>query len=276
MRTLLRNYYLIVVSGIGNKITKMFKSKTVIISGGLGDIGRDIVRLFATKGASISVGDIHSTVVAQEFIEEVKQLSETKNIIYSQVDIADPTQVQKWVAETVDKLNTIDIAIPNAATATLAGIMEVSPQQWSDELKVNLNGAFYLSQFAAAEMIKLDLAGRIVLVGSWAAHSVHPNLPTYSVSKAGLSMLCKCLALELAPHHILVNEIAPGYVNAGLSKKIFETNSAAKEQAERKVPVGKVLNAEDIAEKVLWLCDFSNEHMTGSTLLVDGGLSLLS
>src|SRR5690606_1294359 len=101
-----------------------------------------------------------------------------------------------------------------------AALSEISPSDWNSQLNVNLSGAFYLAQNAAQRLLTAHRGGRIVFVGSWAAHAPHLNMIPYSVSKAGLRMLCKCMALELAPHQITVNEIAPGYVDAGLSGKI--------------------------------------------------------
>jgi glucose 1-dehydrogenase len=91
-----------------------------------------------------------------------------------------------------------------------------------------------------------------------------------------LRMLCKCMALELAPHGILVNEIAPGYVDAGMSRRICEQDPLRRKQALKKVPVRKFIMAEEVARQVVQLCHPQNQNITGSTLLMDGGLSLLS
>ena len=88
-------------------------------------------------------------------------------------------------------------------------------------------------------------------------------------------MLCKCMALELAPHNILVNEIAPGFVDAGLSGRSFEKNPVLKKESQEKVPIKKLISAGEVARQVVLLCHPLNEHMTGSTVLMDGGLSLL-
>jgi glucose 1-dehydrogenase len=89
-------------------------------------------------------------------------------------------------------------------------------------------------------------------------------------------MLCQCLALELAPHRILVNEIAPGYVNAGLSGRFWKKDPALGNQAKDRVPIKKLISSEAVACQVVQICHPNNEHMTGSTLLMDGGLSLLT
>ena len=116
--------------------------------------------------------------------------------------------------------------------------------------------------------------GRIVFIGSWAAHAAHNAIPAYCVAKAGLRMLCKCMALEFAPHGILVNEVAPGYVNAGLSAQGWAQNPDAREAARQRVPIQELIEPQEVALQVAHLCEPANRHMTGSVLLMDGGLSL--
>ena len=250
-----------------------FENQTVIISGGLGDIGLATALAFANEGASIALGDIKSPQEADLSLREIKDLNVQGH--YQQVDVTDANAVQAWVAEVEDRIGVRKIIIANAATATVADIHSLTPQQWSRELSVNLDGAFYLTQCATNRLRDLQVPGRVIFVGSWAAHAVHTQLPAYSVSKAGLRMLCKCLALELAPHNILVNEIAPGYVHAGLSGRIWEKDPALGELAKNRVPIKKLIRVEDVAEQMVYLCHSSNQHMTGATYLMDGGLSLL-
>lgn len=253
-----------------------FKTHRVIISGALGDIGRSIIEAFVLQGADVALGDVKPITEAQDFLGSLKSLNPEVKLLYDQVDVREPESVKTWIDRATLELGFLDIIIPNAAIVTIKGIMEINPQEWTDELKVNLDGVFYLSRFATEKLLRENRPGRIVFVGSWAAETVHQNLPAYSVSKAALRMLSKCLALELAPKDILVNEIAPGYVDAGLSKKVFERDVSAKLDAIGKVPVKRIIPTEEVARNVLWLCDFDNKHMTGSTLLMDGGLSLLS
>jgi NAD(P)-dependent dehydrogenase (short-subunit alcohol dehydrogenase family) len=253
-----------------------FKNHCVIISGALGDIGRSIVKAFVLKGANVALGDVKQIDEAQAFLASLNLLNPEVKVLYDTVDVRDPSQVKQWVDRATNELGSLDIIVPNAATVTIKGIMEIRPQEWANELKVNLDGAFYLSRFASEKLLQEKVSGRLVFVGSWAAEAVHQNLPTYSVSKAGLRMLSKCMALELAPNDILVNEIAPGYVDAGLSKQVLDGDASAKLKATEKVPVKRIMHPDEVASSVLWLCDFENKHMTGSTLLMDGGLSLLS
>jgi NAD(P)-dependent dehydrogenase (short-subunit alcohol dehydrogenase family) len=251
----------------------IFKKSTVILSGGLGDIGRAIANEFAKLGANIAIGDIHPVRHGQEFLASIEEYQFKS--IYHQVDVTSANEVQRWVDEVETELGIPDIIIANAATVTFGGIHEITPEQWSHELRVNLDGAFHLTKIASARLLHHRLPGRVVFMGSWAASAVHPNIPSYCVSKAGIRMLCKCLALELAPHNILVNELAPGFVDAGLSGRIFEKDPSTRIEALQKVPIKKLISPFEVARQVVLLCHPENEHMTGSTLLMDGGLSLL-
>lgn len=252
---------------------KIFNNQTVIISGGLGDIGLAVAHEFAALGASIAIGDIHTANDAYKVLR--KFVDQNFKVHYQQVDVTDAKAVEAWVNEVEDNLNVPSIIIANAAIVTVAGILDVTSEKWARELDVNLNGSFFLAQSAARRLLEFKLPGRIVFVGSWAAHTVHSNLTPYCVSKAGIRMLCKCMALELAPHNILVNEIALGYVEAGLSGRIWKTQPDLKKQAIEKVPVKKLIQVEEVARQIVQMCHPKNEHMTGSTLLLDGGLSVI-
>lgn len=245
-----------------------------IISGGLGDIGRAIGWELARRGADIAVGDIQEAEKAQPYLAELQSLG--RRARYDRVDVSDADAVNAWIAATEADLGVPDLLVPNAAIVTLTDILHVTPEQWRRELQVNLDGAFHLAQTGAQRLLHHKRPGRIVLIGSWVAHAPRPHIPAYCVSKAGLRMLCKQLALALAPHNILVNEVAPGNVDAGLSARIFERQPELRAPHEQMIPVRKFMQAEDVAYQVAHLCDPQNSQMTGSVLLVDGGLSLLS
>lgn len=248
------------------------KNHIAIISGGLGDIGRAVAFELARRGADIALGDIAESSAASKVLLEIQNLNVRG--VYHQVNVADSDAIDAWLNNVQKELGIPNLIIPNAAIVKTSSLTEISADDWNSQLNVNLSGAFFLAQNAAARLLRAQLPGRIVFMGSWAAHAPHVNMIPYSVSKAGLRMLCKCMALELAPHRILVNEIAPGYVDAGLSGKIFDTNPALRKSATEKVPTHQLITAEEVAAQVAYLCDPQNKQMTGSTLLMDGGLSL--
>src|SRR5262249_40018137 len=166
---------------------------------------------------------------------------------YDRVDVSHAQAVRTWVQAVEDEFGVATLIVPNAAIVTLADALTVTPEQWSRELRVNLDGAFHLAQAGAQRLVHHKMPGRIVFVGSWAAHAPHLSIPAYCTAKAGIRMLCKCLALQLAPHHILVNEVAPGYVDAGLSGQIFQAYPERRVAALRQVPTHELITPEEVA-----------------------------
>jgi len=252
---------------------KTLENQTAIISGALGDIGRSIARELASRGAAVALGDVRSETDAQPFLDELKNSGFRAR--YDCVDVSDADAVNHWIENVENEFGAPNLIVPNAAIVTLEGIRTVTSEQWRRELNINLDGAFHLAQSASLRLLHHQKSGRIVFIGSWAAHAPHPHIPAYSVAKAGLRMLMKCLALDLAPHDILVNEVAPGYVDAGLSGKIFDENPQMRAEAEAKVPVRRLISSGEVALEVAHLCEPQTRHTTGSVVLMDGGLSLL-
>lgn len=248
--------------------------RVALISGGLGDIGKAIGRELARRGADIALCDLANKVEDVDFLDDLHRAS--VRVRYDRVDISDAHAVSQWVANVEAELGIPDLIIPNAAIVTLKSIRDIPPEEWQRELSINLNGAFYMAQDGAKRLLAAGKPGRIIFIGSWAAHSPHTILPTYCVAKAGLRMLMQCMALEFAPQGILVNEVAPGYVDAGLSAKVFVENPKAKKRAVAQVPNRLLITPDEVALQVAHLCHPDNRHMVGTTLLMDGGLSLLT
>lgn len=248
--------------------------RVAIISGAVGDIGAAIARELAARGAAIALGDIAEASRAAPLLEELRNTGAGAR--YDIVDVSDPEAVAAWVGRVEEAFGAPDLIIPNAAIVTLRGVAAITPAQWQRELNINLDGAFYLAQSAAQRLLHHQRPGRIVFIGSWAGHAPHVALPTYCVGKAGLRMLMKCMALELAPHDILVNEVAPGWVDAGLTGRIYDDNPGSREDSRAKVPVRRLIAPGEVAYEVAHLCDPAVRHTTGSVALMDGGLSLLS
>ncbi len=247
-----------------------------IISGGLGDIGSAVARELAARfGAAVSLGDLRPESEARFLLGELRRGG--TQALYTQLDIADADAAARWVSATEAFFGVpADLIVPNAAQVTQKSIRDISPLEWERELSVNLSGSFYLAQAASARLLAAGLPGRIVFVGSWAAEAVHNGLPTYCVSKAGLRMLMRCLALDLAPDGIFVNEVAPGFVDAGLSRQVFDENPRRREAATAQIPNRRLISAAQVARQVAHLCNPETTHCIGSTLLMDGGLSLIT
>ncbi|HRE79831.1 MAG TPA: SDR family oxidoreductase [Opitutaceae bacterium] len=238
---------------------------TAVISGGLGDIGRAIAIALRAAGARVALSDLAPAKTAAQRMPSFH---------YTRVDIADYQQVKTWLQAVERSLSVPTWIICNAGVVIPGSSRATSPALWEKTLSVNLTGSFFLAQLAAERMAKKKLPGRIVFIGSWAGEVPHPQITAYSVAKAGLRMAMKCLATDYAAYGILVNEVAPGIVDAGLSGKMMARTPHLREKTRQRIPVRRMLTPEDVAQGVVSLCDSRNLHMTGSVLLLDGGLTL--
>ena len=245
---------------------KPLKGRVAIITGGIGDIGLAAARALKQRGAKVALGDLATPAAATK---------RAPGFHYTRVDTTKARSIQAWIRKVDTDLGTPDLIVANAGIVDLTGAMDGSEASWRRTIDINLTGAFLFVQAACRNLIHKELPGRVVLVGSWAAHAPHPRLSAYSVAKAGLRMLGQCLALELAPHGIAVNEIAPGFVDAGLTGRIYEENPSLRETARAHVPNGQLIEASEVGSQIAYLCDPSNRHMVGCVHLMDGGLSLL-
>jgi len=251
---------------------RLLDGQVAVVSGGLGAIGSATVRALAAHGADVAWCDLLPEDRALPLIGDVQNFR--RRGLYHRVDIADASAVSIWLQDVEHRLGAPTLIVPNAAVVGVAPWLELSVEDWRRVMAVNLDGAFHLASFATRRMVELRLPGRVVFVGSWAAEHVHLQLPAYCVAKAGLRMLARCMAGALAPHDILVNEISPGFVAAGLADQFPNAAKDSHEASRRQVPIGRMIEPEEVASQIVHLCDPANRHMTGSTLLMDGGLSL--
>ncbi len=248
-----------------SKSTKPLTGRVAVITGGTGDIGLAAARILKKKGAKVALSDLITPAAAAK---------RAPGYHYTRVDTSKPRALQSWIRKVDTDLGPPDLIVANAGIVELVSAMDSSEQAWRRTMDINLSGACFFVQAACRNLIRRDLPGRVVLVGSWAAHAPHPRMTAYSVAKAGLRMLGQCLALELAPHDIAVNEIAPGFVDAGLTGKIYDANPGSRENARTLVPNGRLIEAAEVGDQIAFLCDPANRHMVGSVHLMDGGLSL--
>ena len=196
--------------------------QVAVISGGLGDIGRATAQALTAAGARVALSDIQPASAAHRM----------PGYHYTRIDVTQPAAIDRWLARVTKDLGLPTLVICNAAIVELGSALDTSPDLWRRTLDVNLSGSYFLAQSAARMLVKVRRTGRIVMVGSWAAHAPHARITAYSVAKAGLRMAMKCLAVELASLGILVNEIAPGKVDAGLTAQLLAKDPARRDALE--------------------------------------------
>ena len=232
-----------------------------IITGGLGGIGSAIAKSLAVAAPAV-----------QQHLCGLDEKAVVAGLAtYHRVDVADADQVERWLSG----VSSLRYAVINAAIVSVGNLRTMRLADWRREIDVNLNGAAYCA-IAAARAMAARGGGRIVMLGSWAAERPHPHIPAYSTAKAGLRMLTKLLALEYAADHVVVNELAPGWVDAGLSAAVWEQRPELKAIAETQVPSGRLITAEQVADEVVHLLLRASPHITGSTVTMTGALDLRS
>lgn len=254
-----------------------FKNKIALISGGLGDIGGAIAAEFGSRGIKVAISDLVNADDAKPRLNELR-LKGCSELSYHQVDVTSEDEVSEWISFVEKEWGTPHIIVPNAGIV-VAGLLtgdDLSAGDVKRQLDVNFWGSYHLAVQASKKMKANKIAGRITFIGSWAAERPNARISAYCISKASVRMLCKAMALELAEHDILVNEIAPGIVEGGLSKKNQQKDPELLKVHLKSTPTHKLVSVEEIAKHVLRLSDFENNSITGTTLVVDGGLSLTS
>jgi NAD(P)-dependent dehydrogenase (short-subunit alcohol dehydrogenase family) len=239
----------------------------VAITGGAGDIGSAIGAELARTGARVCLIDAKPPETAEAWVGTAREHGE---VTYAQADVRDRAALDTVLAG----LDPLDVAIAAAGIVRSAPFLDITGDDWRDHLDINLTGAFNLTQGAARLMVQRGRGGRIVLVGSWVGDVPWPEIAAYSASKAGLQMLARSAARELASHRILVNVLAPGIVNAGLARHQLETEPQYARRVARVIPLEELQTPEQVARAAAFLCSAGADYMTGSTLLVDGGCSL--
>ncbi|MBI5396212.1 MAG: SDR family oxidoreductase [Verrucomicrobia bacterium] len=246
-------------------MTTTFPTQPVAaISGGLGDIGFAAAHALKKTGCRVALGDLRDAG------------RDTGGFHVHHVDVASEASVQAWFGAVEAAFGEpASIIVVNAGIACTGSAMSATLDDWNRTLSVNLTGAWLTARAGARRLIEKQMPGRIVFVGSWAAHAPHVELAAYCAAKAGVRMLAQCLALELAGKGILVNEVAPGFVNAGLSGQFFRKDPALAARSSAAVPLGQLIEPGEVAAAIAYLCSPAHRNLTGSTLLLDGGLSLL-
>jgi NAD(P)-dependent dehydrogenase (short-subunit alcohol dehydrogenase family) len=244
---------------------------TALVTGGAGDLGGAMAYELASSGANVVIWDVRSSEQTSRTLNRVR--STGGNILYRQVDVTNREAVDSALSD-FDNLDPLSIVCVNAGIVISAPFLSITQDQWQQHLDVNLNGAFNTAQATAKIMVKNKTPGRIIFTSSWVANVPWPEITAYTVSKAGMNMLMRQMAKELAPYGIRVNAVAPGIVKAGLAGKQLQNDPRYAARVSKVIPLGIPGNPEDVAKAVIYLAGPDTAYMTGSVLTLDGGCSL--
>jgi NAD(P)-dependent dehydrogenase (short-subunit alcohol dehydrogenase family) len=248
---------------------KKFTGQAAIVTGAGQGIGYEIARQLALEGGSVVLNDIDGEL-AQKASVEINRLGGTCHAVAG--DASDVEFIQHLVDEAVAKFGSLNIAVANAGITTFGEFLDYQPGSLKQVMDLNLYGTFFLTQKAALQIKKQGSGGSILLMSSVTGHQAHKNLAAYGMTKAGLEMLAKSLVVELSPFNISINTIAPG---ATLTERTL-MDSGYRETWSRITPLGKPASVEDIANAALFLVSPASRHITGQSLVVDGGWTATS
>jgi NAD(P)-dependent dehydrogenase (short-subunit alcohol dehydrogenase family) len=246
-----------------------FTGKVAIVTGAGQGIGLEICKRLTNAGAQVILNDIDQGLTASA----VKSITGAKGICVGVAgDSSDLSIIQQLVNTAVSQFGKLDIAIANAGITLYGDFFDYKPQSFFEVMKVNLGGSFFLAQTAANQIKKQGTGGSILFTSSVTGHQAHKNLAAYGMSKAALEMLAKNLVIELSQFKINVNTIAPG---ATLTERTV-SEAGYEGTWSRITPLGKPASVEDIANAALFLVSHEAKHITGQTLIIDGGWTSVS
>ncbi len=248
-----------------------FENKVAVITGAATGIGYEIARQLVTEGASVVLNDVDAAL-AEESAQKIQ--AETGGICLPFAgDAGNVEAVYALVDFAVKKLGQIDIVIPNAGITLFGDFFSFTPESFQKVTNLNLQGAFFLTQAAAKQMKKQGTGGKVLLMSSTIGYQGFPFLTTYAMSKAALRMMAKSLVVELSPYHITINALAPG---ATLTERTLLEDEDYVATWSKLIPLNKIGSTQDMAKTALFLVSDDASHITGQTLLVDGGWTSVS
>jgi NAD(P)-dependent dehydrogenase (short-subunit alcohol dehydrogenase family) len=237
----------------------MNQTKVVVVTGASHGIGRGIAEAYVAKGAQVVLADVNEELG----MEVSKQLVGS---FFIKTDVRKEADIKKLMERTVNEYGRIDILVNNAGKSDFKPLFELETAEWDDIINTNLRSVFLCSREAALQMRKQEDGGSIVNIASTRATMSEPNTEAYSATKGGIVALTHALAASLAEHRITVNAISPGWIETGEYSELRDIDHAQHLS-------GRVGKPSDIAKACLYLTDPQNDFVTGTNLVVDGGMT---
>ena len=253
---------------------KRLLNKKIIVTGGSRGIGAGIVKRLFNEGAEIIIADIEENL-AKELIEELN----TKKIIFIQTDLSKEEEIIKLFDLTKNHWGSLDILVNNAGIEDGFILADQTYEKYKKTMSVNLDAPFLCSKYALP-LLEKSKYGRIIMISSIQGVRGYSGNISYNTAKGGLINMTRTLAVELAEKNILVNSVAPGFINTKMSIMKdggleWDTDWFKEVYLKyKKLPMGRYGHPDDIAGAVYFFCSEDSKYVTGQTLLVDGGVSV--
>ena len=253
-------------------------NQRVLITGASSGIGAGMAAGFAQAGASVVVNHLRQPDAAEAIVRQI--VGQGGRAVAAEGDVSKPADVARLFDIAAERFGGVDILVANAGIQKDAAFTEMTLEDWRAALDVDLTGAFVCAQEAVRRFRRQGLdASRSKALGKVLfTSSVHQVIPwaghaNYAAAKGGVKMLMETMAQELAPEKIRVNAIAPGAIQTPINRAAWET-PAAKANLLKLIPYGRIGQPEDIAAAAIWLASDAADYVVGTTLFVDGGMTL--
>lgn len=248
------------------------KGRRALVTGGSRSIGRAIAVGLAREGADVVVNYKSHREAAEEVVKTIADFGRRSTAVQGSTDSR--VEVERLVSEADRYLDGLDLLINNAGVLKRTPFLEITEDEWDWTLDTNLKGYFLVGQAVARRMVERNIDGSIVNVSSAGQIVAALNLTHYCVAKAGIEMLTKQMALELAPHKIRVNAIAPGLIETDLNRADI-ADPAFRERRMARIPLKLIGMPEDVVGTVLFLAnDEESRLVTGASVFIDGGQTI--
>lgn len=246
---------------------RRFAGKVGLITGAGSGIGLALAQGLAAQGASVVLNDI-SSEKAESATADIRSAGGVCTAFSG--DAADYETIQTMIDFTLQAYGRLDYCIANAGVTCFGNFFSYTPEAFKAVMDLNVLGTFFLCQAAANCMRERGIKGKLILMSSNIGAQTYPQLTAYSMSKAALQMMSRSLVLELSPYGITINALAPG---ATLTPRTLEDDPNYEEHWQDLIPLGKVAAPKEIAEVGLFLLSPAADHITGQTIVIDGGWS---
>ena len=249
------------------KLSFNLGGKVFVVTGGSRGIGLEITRMLLEQKAKVAICGRKQDGLDAALAE----LNAGDSLLAVPAHVARPEDVDGLFSQTLAAFGRIDGLINNVGMNIVSGLVDADPGLWSKIIDSNLNGTFLCSR-KAGQILRDQKSGKIVSISSLAGRRSAPFMGIYGVAKAGIEMMTKVIAQELAAFNIQVNAVAPGMVRTKFSEPLW-SNSEIYEQIIKTIPLARIAEPADVAWAVLFLCSEASDFITGQTMMVDGGAS---